>query len=186
MVRRVCARTTTRTTMRLSSLVRTGTTSKWFATHPGPDRDVAQAHYARARRACGSAPGDLGPRHALRPVVAAGGGRHVRRRAADRPRGRRRGDRWPRDASRARTLGTGPGRGTHAGRCERGAAARLPAPREDAALHQRHHHRYGAAAAVRIAEDLSEPFRRAAADRLSGFAPARARGIAGAGVRARG
>ena len=34
MVRLVCARTTTRTTMRLSSLVQTGTTSKWFATNP--------------------------------------------------------------------------------------------------------------------------------------------------------
>ena len=34
MVRLVCARTTTRTTMQLSSLVRTGTTSKWFATNP--------------------------------------------------------------------------------------------------------------------------------------------------------
>src|SRR3984957_14681826 len=31
MVRLVCARTTTRTTTQLSSLVRTGTTSKWFA-----------------------------------------------------------------------------------------------------------------------------------------------------------
>src|SRR5438045_5631341 len=163
MVRRVCARTTTRTTMRLSSLVRTGTTSKWFATHPGPDRNVAQAHYARARRACWPAPGDLGPRHALRLLVAAGGGGHVRRRAADRPCGRRGGDRWPRDAGRARALGTGAGRGTHAGRGERGGAARLPAPREDAALHQRHHYRYRAAAAVRIAEALSDPFRRAAA-----------------------
>src|SRR5260221_1936478 len=36
MVRLVCARTTTRTTMQLSSLVRTGTTSKWFATNPRP------------------------------------------------------------------------------------------------------------------------------------------------------
>jgi hypothetical protein len=36
MVRLVCARTTTRTTMQLSSLVRTGTTSKWFATSPRP------------------------------------------------------------------------------------------------------------------------------------------------------
>ena len=35
-VRLVCARTTTRTTMQLSSLVRTGTTSKWFATNPRP------------------------------------------------------------------------------------------------------------------------------------------------------
>ncbi len=34
MVRPVCARTTTRTTMQLSSLVRTGTTPKWFATNP--------------------------------------------------------------------------------------------------------------------------------------------------------
>ena len=37
MVRLVCARTTTRTTMQLSSLVRTGTTSKWFATNPRPN-----------------------------------------------------------------------------------------------------------------------------------------------------
>jgi hypothetical protein len=37
MVRLVCARTTTRTTMQLSSLVRTGTTSKWFATNPRAD-----------------------------------------------------------------------------------------------------------------------------------------------------
>ena len=37
MVRRVCARVTTRTTMPLSSLVRTGTTSKRFATNPGPN-----------------------------------------------------------------------------------------------------------------------------------------------------
>jgi len=37
MVRLVCARTTTRTTMQLLSLVRTGTTSKWFATNPRPD-----------------------------------------------------------------------------------------------------------------------------------------------------
>ena len=36
-VRLVCSRTTTRTTMQPSSLVRTGTTSKWFATNPGPD-----------------------------------------------------------------------------------------------------------------------------------------------------
>src|SRR5260221_13561182 len=40
MVRLVCARTTTRTTMQLSSLVRTGTTSKWFATDPGPDPSI--------------------------------------------------------------------------------------------------------------------------------------------------
>ena len=37
MVRLVCARTTTRDTMQLSSLVRTGTTSKWFATNPRPN-----------------------------------------------------------------------------------------------------------------------------------------------------
>ena len=37
MVRLVCARTTTRTTMQLSSLVRTGTTSKSFATNPRPN-----------------------------------------------------------------------------------------------------------------------------------------------------
>src|SRR5213082_2570543 len=35
-----CARTTTRTTMQLSSLVRTGTTSKWFATNPRPNRSI--------------------------------------------------------------------------------------------------------------------------------------------------
>src|SRR3546814_750931 len=40
MVRPVCARTTTRTTMQLSSLVRTGTTSKWFATNPRPDPSI--------------------------------------------------------------------------------------------------------------------------------------------------
>ena len=33
----VCVRTTTRTTMQLSSLVRTGTTLKWFATNPRPN-----------------------------------------------------------------------------------------------------------------------------------------------------
>ena len=37
MVRLVCARSTTRTTMQLSSLVRTGTTSKRFATNPRPN-----------------------------------------------------------------------------------------------------------------------------------------------------
>ena len=41
MVRPVCARATTRTTMQLSSLVRTGTTSKWFATNPKPSPSVA-------------------------------------------------------------------------------------------------------------------------------------------------
>jgi hypothetical protein len=40
MVRLVCARTTTRTTMWLLSLVRTGTTSKWFATNPRPDPSI--------------------------------------------------------------------------------------------------------------------------------------------------
>ena len=40
MVRLVCARTTTRTTMQLSSLVRTGTTSKWFATNPRPNPSI--------------------------------------------------------------------------------------------------------------------------------------------------
>src|SRR5258706_10855827 len=40
MVPLVCARTTTRTTMQLSSLVRTGTTSKWFATNPRPDPSI--------------------------------------------------------------------------------------------------------------------------------------------------
>jgi len=39
-VRPVCARTTTRTTMQLSSSVRTGTTSKWFATQPRRDSSV--------------------------------------------------------------------------------------------------------------------------------------------------
>src|SRR5438309_2205679 len=42
MVRLVCARTTTRTTMQLSSLVRTGTTSKWFATNPRPDPSLGE------------------------------------------------------------------------------------------------------------------------------------------------
>jgi len=37
MVRLVCTRNTTRDTMQLSSLVRTGTTSKWFATNPKPN-----------------------------------------------------------------------------------------------------------------------------------------------------
>ena len=36
----VYARTTTRTTMQLSSLVRTGTTSKWFATNPRPNPSI--------------------------------------------------------------------------------------------------------------------------------------------------
>jgi hypothetical protein len=40
MVRLVRARTTTRTTMPLSSLVRTGTTSKWFATNPKPNQSM--------------------------------------------------------------------------------------------------------------------------------------------------
>ena len=40
MVRLVCARTTTRTTMQLSSSVRTGTTSKWFATNPRPNQSM--------------------------------------------------------------------------------------------------------------------------------------------------
>ena len=40
MVRLVCARNTTRTTMQLSSLVRTGTTSKWFATNPSPNQSM--------------------------------------------------------------------------------------------------------------------------------------------------
>jgi hypothetical protein len=40
MARLVCARTTTRTTMQLSSLVRTGTTSKWFATNPRPNPSI--------------------------------------------------------------------------------------------------------------------------------------------------
>ena len=35
-----CARTTTRTTMQLSSLVRMGTTSKWFATNPRPNSSI--------------------------------------------------------------------------------------------------------------------------------------------------
>jgi len=44
-VRLVCARTTTRTTMPLSSLVQTGTTSKWFATNPraSPSIDVDES-----------------------------------------------------------------------------------------------------------------------------------------------
>src|SRR5206468_2762457 len=40
MVRLVCARNTTRHTMQLSSLVRTGTTSKWFATNPRPNHSI--------------------------------------------------------------------------------------------------------------------------------------------------
>src|SRR3546814_13729775 len=40
MVRPVGARATTRTTMQLSSLVRTGTTSKWFVTNPRPDPSI--------------------------------------------------------------------------------------------------------------------------------------------------
>src|SRR5438045_8281087 len=40
MVRLVYAGTTTRTTMQLSSLVRTGTTSKWFATNPRPNPSI--------------------------------------------------------------------------------------------------------------------------------------------------
>src|SRR4026207_2207200 len=40
MVHLVCARTTTRTTMQLSSLIRTGTTSKWFATNPRPNQSM--------------------------------------------------------------------------------------------------------------------------------------------------
>jgi hypothetical protein len=40
MVRLVCARSITRTTMQLSSLVRTGTTSKWFATNPRPNPSI--------------------------------------------------------------------------------------------------------------------------------------------------
>ncbi len=44
MVRLVCARTTTRTTMQPSSLVRTGTTSKWFATNLSNVRCVRSLH----------------------------------------------------------------------------------------------------------------------------------------------
>ena len=46
MVRLVCARTTTRTTMQLSSLVRMGTTSKWFATNPRPNPSVEESSEA--------------------------------------------------------------------------------------------------------------------------------------------
>jgi hypothetical protein len=48
----VCARTTTRTTMQLSSLVRTGTTSKWFATNPRSNPSIEgrpQAGFAHLR-----------------------------------------------------------------------------------------------------------------------------------------
>src|SRR4249920_110799 len=48
----VLRRTTMRTTMQLSSLVRTGTTSKWFATSPRPDPSIdgtPQAGFARLR-----------------------------------------------------------------------------------------------------------------------------------------
>src|SRR6476469_1358520 len=44
MVRLVCTRNTTRDTMQLSSLVRTGTTSKWFATNPRPNPSIVRAH----------------------------------------------------------------------------------------------------------------------------------------------
>jgi hypothetical protein len=58
MVRLVFARTTTQDTMQLSSLVRTGTTSKWFATNPIPNpsikgtytsglRPLAAAHHVK-------------------------------------------------------------------------------------------------------------------------------------------
>ena len=40
MVRLVCSRTTTRDTIQLSSLVRTGTTSKWLATNPRPNPSI--------------------------------------------------------------------------------------------------------------------------------------------------
>jgi hypothetical protein len=44
MARRVCARIATRTTMQLSSLVRTGTASKPFATNPRSCPSTAQRH----------------------------------------------------------------------------------------------------------------------------------------------
>ena len=47
MVRLVCARTTTRTTMPLSSLVRTGITSKWFATNPRPNPSIERRFLER-------------------------------------------------------------------------------------------------------------------------------------------
>ncbi len=48
MVRLVCARTTTRTTMQLSSLVRTGTTSKRFATNPRPNPSIKRTCLGQA------------------------------------------------------------------------------------------------------------------------------------------
>jgi hypothetical protein len=48
MVRLVCARTTTRTTTQLLSLVRTGTTSKWFATNPRPNPYIEEDVHKRA------------------------------------------------------------------------------------------------------------------------------------------
>ena len=47
--RLVCARTTTRTTLQLSSLVRTGTTSKWFATNPRPTPSPLMSNVRRQR-----------------------------------------------------------------------------------------------------------------------------------------
>ena len=50
-VRPVCARTTTRTTTRPSSLVRTGTTSKWFAMKPRPEPDMTSCRFLQLRAA---------------------------------------------------------------------------------------------------------------------------------------
>ena len=47
MVHLACSRTTTRTTMRLSSSVRTGTTSKSFATNPRPNPSIEGTSTAR-------------------------------------------------------------------------------------------------------------------------------------------
>ena len=49
MVRLVCARNTTRTTMQLLSSVRTGTTSKWFATNPRPNPSLHPKCCSRLR-----------------------------------------------------------------------------------------------------------------------------------------
>ena len=45
----LCARTITRTTMLLSSLVRTGTTSNWFAMNPRPNNRLQRTALPRRR-----------------------------------------------------------------------------------------------------------------------------------------
>jgi hypothetical protein len=56
MVGPVCAHTTTPTTMQLSSLGRTGITSKWFATNPRPEHSVKRTRCGRLCRPPWSAP----------------------------------------------------------------------------------------------------------------------------------